>query len=603
MSQEIKSRIEKLRELMKKRGIDAYIIPSSDNHQSENVGEYFKAREYMTGFTGSAGTAVVMMDEAGLWTDGRYFLQAENQLKDTGIDLFKIGNPDVPTVEKFIIDNMPSSGTLGFDGRLIAMKEGSNFEQKLKDKNVSIKYDEDLIDLIWDDRPELSKEAVFYLEEKYSGESTTSKLGRVRAYMQTVDANYHILTSLDDIAWLFNIRGNDVMYSPLILSYAVIGMDKSELFIDESKLSDEIKAILAKDDIILKPYNDIYDAVKAFSSQDTVLLDPQRINYAMYKNLSPIATKAQTANPTILFKAMKNETELKNMKAAQIKDGAALTKLMYWIKNNYKNQEITEITVSEKLEELRKEQEGYLWQSFAPICAFKDHAAMMHYSATKESDVKLEEGHLFLIDTGGNYYEGSTDITRTMAIGEVTKELKTHFTAVVRGMINLSRAKFLYGCRGYNLDILARQPIWDLDLDYKCGTGHGIGYLLNIHEGPAGIRWYVAPHIEDSSTLEEGMVLTNEPGIYIDGSHGIRIENELIVRKGTKNNQGQFMYMEAITFVPIDLDAIDVSQMNKEERAYLNTYHKMVFEKISPFLNQEEKNWLEDYTKEINPHQ
>lgn len=603
MGQEIKIRIEKLRELMKERGIDAYIIPSSDNHQSEYVGEYFKAREYMTGFTGSAGTAIVMMNEAGLWTDGRYFLQAENQLKDSGIDLYRISNPGVPTTEKFIIDKMPKSGTLGFDGRLIAMKEGSNFEQKLADKNVSIKYDEDLVNLIWGDRPELSKEQVFYLEEKYSGESTTSKLKRLREQMNNVGSNYHILTSLDDIAWLFNIRGNDVMYSPLILSYAIIGLEKSELFIDESKLSNEIKAFLAKDNVVLKPYNDIYIRVKDFGSDDTILLDPQRINYALYKNLSKSATKAEVANPTILFKAMKNDTELKNMRQAQIKDGVALTKLMYWIKNNYKNEEITELNASDKLEELRIEQEGYLWQSFAPICAFKDHAAMMHYSATKESNVRLEEGHLFLIDTGGNYYEGSTDITRTMAIGEITDEIKTHFTAVARGMINLSRAKFLYGCRGYNLDILARQPIWDLDLDYKCGTGHGIGYLLNIHEGPAGFRWYVASHIEDSSALEEGMVLTNEPGIYVDGSHGIRIENELVIRKGIQNNQGQFMFMEAITFVPIDLDAIDVMQMNRQEREYLNSYHKMVFEKISPFLDAKEKLWLKEYTREINPYQ
>lgn len=602
MCQEIKMRIQKLRELMKERGIDAYIIPSADNHQSEYVGEYFKAREYMTGFTGSAGTAIVMMDEAGLWTDGRYFLQAENQLKDTGIELYRIGNPGVPSIEKFLIDKMPESGVLGFDGRLIAMKEGSNFEQKLAGKKVSIKYDEDLVDLIWENRPELSKEKVFYLEEKYSGESTTSKLKRVREYMNATSSNYHILTSLDDIAWLFNIRGNDVKYSPFILSYAIIGLEDSKLFIDESKLSDEIKSILAHDKIELRPYNEIYEAVKEFKDSDTILLDPNRMNYALYKNLSPVSTKAEATNPTVLFKAMKNKTELDNMRNAQIKDGVALTKLMYWIKNNYKNEEITELSASDKLEEFRKQQDGYLWQSFAPICAFKDHAAMMHYSATEESNVRLVDGHLFLIDTGGNYYEGSTDITRTMALGEVSSEIKTHFTAVVRGMINLSRAKFLYGCRGYNLDILARQPIWDLDLDYKCGTGHGIGYLLSIHEGPCGFRWYVAPHIDDSNVLEEGMVITNEPGIYIDGSHGIRIENELVIRKGTQNIQGQFMYMEAITFVPIDLDAIDVKLMNREEREYLNNYHKMVYEKISPFLTEEEKIWLKEYTREINPH-
>ncbi len=602
MSQDIRTKIQKLRELMKERRIDAYIIPSDDNHQSEYVGDYFKAREYMTGFTGSAGTAVVMMDKVGLWTDGRYFLQAENQLKGTGIELYKAGNSGVPTVEEFLVDKMPQSGVLGFDGRLIAIKQGSNFEKKLSEKKVSIKYDEDLVDLVWEDRPEISKEKVFYLEEKYSGESTASKLKRLREYMNSIGSNYHILTSLDDIAWLFNIRGNDVKYSPLVLSYAIIGLEKSTLFIDESKLSDEIKSMLTNDKVQLKAYNDIYEAVKEFKKSDTVLLDPNRINYALYKNISPLATKAEATNPTILFKAMKNKTELENMRKAQIKDSVSLTKLMYWIKNNYKTEEITELNVSDKLEEFRKQQEGYLWQSFDPICAFKEHAAMMHYSATEESNVRLTQGHLFLIDTGGNYNEGSTDITRTLALGEVSSEIKTHFTAVVRGMINLSRAKFLYGCKGLNLDILARQPIWDMDLDYKCGTGHGVGYLLNIHEGPCGFRWYVSPYVDDNNVLEEGMVITNEPGVYIDGSHGIRIENELVVRKGIQNIQGQFMYMETITFVPIDLDAIDVKLMNREEREYLNDYHKMVYEKISPFLTEEERVWLKEYTREINPH-
>lgn len=599
MRESIKERISKLREIMKEKEIYAYIVPSEDNHQSEYVGEFFKARAYVTGFTGSAGTAVITKDEAGLWTDGRYFLQAEHQLEGSGINLFKVGNPGVPTILEYLETKMPSHAKLGFDGRLMAMKAGEDFTAQLEHKNVVIEYSNDLVDMLWEDRPKLASEPVFLLNEKYSGESTSSKLCRLRGAMKKAGANYHVITTLDDIAWLLNIRGNDVMYSPLVLCYAVIDMQKVDLFIEENRLDANVKQALLKDNVSFRPYNDIYEFVKTFNAEDVVLIDPQRINYALYKNIPATTKKIELDNPTTMFKAVKNTVELTNIEKAHIKDGVAITKHMYWLKTNVSKTKITEISASQKLEEFRKSQDGYLWQSFAPICAFKEHAAMMHYCATPETDVQLKEGHFVLMDTGGNYFEGTTDITRTIVLGQVSQELKHHFTAVVRGMMNLARAKFLYGCKGYNLDILAREPMWNLEIDYKCGTGHGVGYLLNIHEGPSGFRWYIVPSKHETHILEEGMVITDEPGIYIDGSHGIRIENELIVKKSVENEFGQFMHFDAVTYAPIDLDAIVVEDLNRDEKLYLNTYHKLVYNKLAEYLSDEERTWLKSYTKEI----
>jgi Xaa-Pro aminopeptidase len=599
MSESVKERISKLRAFMEEEGMDVYIFPSADNHQSEYVGEFFKSRAYVTGFTGSAGTAVITKDEAGLWTDGRYFLQAEHQLDGSGIKLFKMGKPGVPTVLQYIEAKMMDNGKLGFDGRLMAMQEGEEFVQGLAHKNVAIEYDYDIIDKVWGERPKLANEPVFLLSEKFSGESTASKLCRVRGTMKDTGASHHIITTLDDIAWLLNIRGNDVMYSPLVLCYAIVTMEKVDLFIEESRLDANVKEALDRDGVQLRHYNDIYESVKGLSDSDVVLIDPSRINYALYKNIPAQIKKIEVDNPTIMFKAVKNPVELANIKKAHIKDGVAITKFMYWLKTNVSKTKITEISASEKLDEFRKMQDGYLWQSFEPICAFKEHAAMMHYSATPETDVELSEGHLFLMDTGGNYFEGTTDITRTIAFGDVSKELKKHFTAVARGMMNLARAKFLYGCKGYNLDILAREPMWNLDIDYKCGTGHGVGYLLNIHEGPSGFRWYIVPSKHETHTLEEGMVITDEPGIYIDGSHGIRLENELIVRKGVENEFGQFMHFDAVTYAPIDLDAIATEDLNRDEKLYLNSYHKLVYDKLAEYLSDEERAWLKSYTREI----
>ena len=593
----VSERVEALRKLMAEKGIDAYVVPTADFHQSEYVGEHFKARQFITGFTGSYGTAVITRDDAGLWTDGRYFFQSTNEMAGSGIRLMKMFVGDTPSVTEFLADAVPEGGTVGFDGRVLAMGEGQEFEEVLSAKNIKIDYSEDLIDQIWEDRPPLSEKPAFFLEEKYSGESTESKLKRVREKMKESGADVHIIASLDDTCWLLNVRGDDIDFFPLMLSYSIVTMDSMELYVDERKLDDQIRAELAKNNVHIHPYNDIYEDIKKLDTSLTAMIDPMKMNYALYKNIPCKIVEA--ANPTILMKAMKNPVELENIKEAHIKDGIAITKFMYWVKTRYDKEKITELSSVDKLTSLRAEQEGYIRDSFEPLCAFADHAAMMHYSPSEESDVQLKEGAFFLNDTGGGYYQGSTDITRTFVLGSVDQEMKKYFTAVVRAMMRLSRAKFLYGCYGYNLDILARGPIWDLDLDFQCGTGHGVGYLGNVHEPPTGFRWYIVPSKNEHHQLEEGMVITDEPGIYDDGKFGIRIENEFIVRKGVQNKYGQFMHFETITFAPIDLDGIDPEEMSKDEREWLNNYHKDVYEKIGPHLTDEEREWLKEYTRAI----
>ncbi len=595
----IKQRIENIRDLMKEKNIYAYIVPSSDYHQSEYVGDYFKSREFMSGFTGSAGTLIISMDEAGLWTDGRYFIQAENELKDSGIKLFKMGEEGVPTIEEYLLEKLPKNSTLGFDGRVMSVKEGQSLANKLAFKGINIEYKYDLVNDIWEDRCSLPTEKAFLLGTEYSGESFSDKLSRIRAVMKEKKATTHILASLDDIAWLFNIRGRDVKSNPVVLSYAVITIDSVYLFIDKNKIGKDIRAELSKENVQIKGYEEVYEFIKNIDENEVVLIDTSKVNYAIYNNIPSNVQKIEERNPSILFKSIKNEIELKNIRNSHIKDGVAFTKFMYWLKNNIGKIEITEISATQKLEEFRREQDKFIEPSFSTIAAYKDHAAMMHYSATEESNYKLEPRDLFLVDSGGQYFDGTTDITRTIALGPIPENVRKDFTNVVRGMIRLSKAKFLYGCRGYNLDILARGPLWEEGIDYKCGTGHGIGFVLNVHEGPNGFRWKVREDIDDTCILEEGMVTTNEPGVYVENSHGIRIENEIVVRKAEKNEYGQFMDFEVITFAPIDLDAIDESLILKDEKVYLNNYHKQVYDKISPYLNEEEKQWLKTYTREI----
>ncbi|MGF0033768.1 aminopeptidase P family protein [Bariatricus sp. SGI.154] len=593
----VPERISALRSLMEEKGYDVYLIPTDDNHQSEYVGEHFKARAFITGFTGSAGSAVITKTEAGLWTDGRYFIQAAQQLDGSGVTLFKMGEPGVPALEDYIAKVIPEGGTLGFDGRVVAMGEGQALEAALAPKNGKINYSEDLIDKIWEDRPALSEKPAFALGEEYTGESTTSKLSRIREAMKEAGANVHVLAALDDICWTINLRGDDIEYFPLLLSYAIITMDDMKLYVDERKLTPEMKENLAKDNISIHPYNAIYEDIKALKAEDKVLVDPSRLNYAIYNNIPSGATVIEQMNPEVLMKAMKNDVELKNIINAHIKDGVAMTKFMYWLKKNVGKIEITEISAAEKLEEFRKEQEGYLWQSFEPICGSGEHGAIVHYAATPETNIPVVTDGLFLTDTGGGYMEGSTDITRTFAFGKLTNRMKDDFTTVLLCNLHLARAVFLYGTCGYNLDVLARIPAWERGLNFNHGTGHGVGYLMNIHEAPAGFRCAIRE--KEKSPLEPGMVITNEPGIYIEGSHGIRTENEMVVRKGQKTEYGQFLYFEPITYVPIDLDAINPDMMKQEDKDQLNAYHAKVYEIVAPHLDDEQKEWLKEYTRAI----
>lgn len=592
----IQERIYSLRQWMKKRRIDVYVVPSGDFHQSEYVGDYFKAREYITGFTGSAGTAVITQAEAGLWTDGRYFIQAEQELIGTDIVLFKCGNPGVINIEEYIEANLPENGTLAFDGRVFSASEGQSFENLVHRKNGHILYAYDLVDLIWENRPSLPVEPIYELDEIYTGESSISKMRRLRDEMRILGVTSHLLAALDDIAWLFNLRGNDVAYTPVFLSFAVITMDTVHLFVDKEKLSIEIQQSLKHMGVQLHPYEEVYDFVFGFQDRETILLDPRSINYTLYQQLSCELNLIERANPTVFMKSVKNEVEIANLRKAHLKDAIAHTKFLYWLKNNYQIEKITELSAAAKLETLRSEQEHFLSPSFAPISAYGTHAAMCHYSSSEKTNVVLKEGSLYLTDTGGHYLEGSTDITRTVALGKIKAEWKRHYTSVLRGNLALANATFLYGCTGENLDILARQFLWSDNLDYKHGTGHGIGYLLSVHEGPCSIKWQ---YRQKPYALEAGMILSDEPGIYIENSHGIRLENDLLVCKDIQNEYGQFMKFETLTLVPFDLDAIDASLLHENEKEMLNTYHQKVYEAISPHLNDAENEWLRQYTRAI----
>ena len=593
----VPERLSALRKCMQEKHIDIYIVPTADFHQSEYVGEHFKARAYITGFTGSAGTAVITLHDAKLWTDGRYFLQAAKQLEGTGVTLMKMFEPDVPTIEEYLEAELKSGQTLSFDGRVVSVGEGDEYASIAKKNGAKIDYQEDLIDAIWTDRPPLSEEPVWFLEEKYSGESTESKLSRIRKEMEDAGCDTHIVSTLDDICWTLNIRGNDIDFFPLVLSYAIIRKDSFELYIDERKLDGKLKSILEKVGVTLHPYNAIYEDVKKLPENATVLIDKSKLNYAIFNNIPNAVSIVNKRNPEILMKALKNPVEVENIKKAEIKDSVAHVRFMKWLKENLGKIRITEMSASEKLDEFRAEMGNFIRDSFEPISSYGPHSAIVHYSSSPETDVELKEGSLYLSDTGAGFYEGSTDITRTYALGEVPKKMKEDFTIVAISNLQLASAKFLQGSTGLTLDILARKPFWDRGLNYNHGTGHGVGYLLNIHEGPAGFRYKF--RAGETEEIQEGMVITDEPGLYIEGSHGIRLENELLARKGVQNEYGQFLYFETITLIPFDLDAISLDMLNEENRKLLNDYHKRVYEEIAPHLNEEEKAFLKKYTRAV----
>lgn len=594
----IQERLAALREKMKERGIAIYVVPTADFHESEYVGTHFKARAYITGFTGSAGTAVITMTEAGLWTDGRYFVQAAKQLAGTGVTLHKMGEEGVWTVNEYIEKNLQENACIGFDGRVVNGGLGEELEEIAAKKHAALHVDEDLVDLIWEDRPALPAEPVRILDTCYAGRSTKDKLADVRSVMAEKGAKLHLLSSLYDIAWLLNVRGNDISYVPVVLSYLALSQDDCIWFVQEEALCGEVRDYLNENGISVRPYGQFYEYVKGITAK-SVLINRETVNYRICSSIPKGVKIIDDKNPTEAMKAVKNETELRNTRNAHVKDAVAMCRFMYWLKKNIGKQPMSELSVSDYLEQLRRAQEGFLDLSFDTICGYAEHGAIVHYSATPESDVPLKAEGLLLVDSGGHYLEGTTDITRTFVLGEITDEMRANFTRVCRSNLNLASVRFLHGCCGKNLDVIAREPFWEANLDYKHGTGHGVGYVLNVHEGPQALRWNKTSGLSENSVLEAGMITTDEPGIYIEGQYGIRLENELICCEGEKNEYGQFMYFENITYVPFDLDGIDIGQMTETERRRLNEYHAKVYEVVAPLLEEEERAWLKEATREV----
>lgn len=583
---------------MKEKKIDAYLVATDDFHGSEYVGDYFKCRKYITGFTGSAGTAIITQDMAGLWTDGRYFIQAADQLRDTTIELFKSGEPGVPTVHQFLNDKLEEGMCLGFDGRTVSAREAEELQELLQKKHITFSVNDDLIGEIWEDRPVLSCEPVMELDIRWTGKSRADKIAEIREQMKAKEADTFILTSLDDIAWLLNIRGNDIHCCPVVLSYLVMMENELRLYANAAAFSEEIRSNLEADGVKIYPYDDVYSYVQSISSDKKVLLSRANVNSRLVSNIPSEVTILDEPNLTLLPKAVKNKTEMENERIAHIKDGIAVTKFIHWLKKNVTRTTITELSAAEKLYQFRSEQEHFLGDSFDPIIAYGTHAAIVHYSATEATDIPLEARGMVLADTGGHYLEGTTDITRTIVLGPVTAKEKKFFTAVLRGNLNLAAAKFKYGCTGLNLDYLARGPLWELGEDYNHGTGHGVGYLLNVHEGPNSFRWKNLPG-NPAPVLEEGMITSDEPGYYLENEFGIRHENLVLCKKAEKTSFGQFMCFEPLTMVPFDLEGINPEEMTERERKLLNDYHQKVYTTISPYLDEEEKEWLKQATREI----
>ena len=583
--------IKDFQQLLKDKNIQFYIVPTDDDHQSETVGDYYQARAYLSGFTGSAGTLLVMQDEAYLWTDGRYFIQAAKELYE-GITLMKSGQKGVPTLLEFLKDHVQKQDTIAFDGQTMTCQFVLDME-----KEIQVPYHIECIDLMedyWKDRPQRSCEKAFLYDIQYHGLSTHQKIEKIVDVMKEHHCDAHIMTTLDDIAWTFNIRGNDIPCSPTVLAFALITLDQSYLYLQKGSYDLEMVKAFQKENVIIKEYLDIYQDARQLKGR--VLLSQAHINYALYQCLD--CEIVNQMNPSQMMKAIKNDVEIENSKNAHIKDGVAMTKFMYWLKKNYGKIPMDEMSISHQVLQFRQQQDLFIEPSFTTICAWKDNAALMHYHPTENQYTTLDQDGMLLIDSGGQYMDGTTDITRTFVLGHITDMQKKHFTMVLQGMLTLQNAHFLYGCTGQSLDILARSPMWSEDIDYQCGTGHGVGHLLNVHEGPQGFR-YKLRSLSENITLEPGMNITDEPGIYLEGQYGIRIENELLCVKGTENEYGQFLHFEPLTFVPIDLDAVEVSLLSPKEKNWLNQYHQEVYEKISPYLTDEEKDWLKEYTRAI----
>ena len=593
MKTNIPERIAALREAMRQQKVDAYIIPSSDPHLSEYPADRWKSREWISGFTGSAGTIVVTADKAGLWTDSRYFLQAASQLEGSGIELYKLALPETPSITEFLLHELHAGQAVGLDGQTYSAAEASALANKLSRKEIKLDTSADLIEGIWKDRPAVPGNPIFEMPEALSGASVHEKLDLINNQLRSEGADCLILAALDEIAWTFNIRGTDVTYNPVVVSYAFVSEDESVLFIKPEKLTAEITEHLKKEGVTLAEYSMIQRYLSRLPENSRVFVDMNKTNVSLYDAIPGSCTIVEGISPANHLKSIKNETEIKGFQNAVVKDGVALTKFYIWLeKQMAEGAQVTEISAAEKLTALRAEQPQYIMDSFGTICGYAEHGAIVHYSATTETDATLKPEGLLLIDSGAQYLDGTTDITRTIALGEPTEQMKKDFTRVLKGTISLAKSKFPAGTRGSQIDILARKALWDSGINYLHGTG--IGHCLNVHEGPQSIRME-----ENPVTLKPGMVISDEPAMYRTGEYGIRTENMILVREDSETEFGKFLGFDTLTLCFIDTSLIIIPMLSVREHAWLNKYHQMVYDKISPFLNEEEKAWLKEKTTEI----
>jgi Xaa-Pro aminopeptidase len=589
----ISEKLRKIRNLMQKNDTDAYIIPTADPHQSEYLTEYWKIREWASGFTGSAGSLVITKDEAGLWTDGRYFLQAESELRDSEISLFKSGEKGVPEILEWLLEKLDKGSSVGLDGLLYSAKQIINMKSKLWKKEIKLIDNQDFIGPIWGTRPEMPVGKVFSHALEYSGESCESKIERVRKVMEENQTSAYIVTALDDIAWVYNIRGHDIEFNPVVISYALITEDKAFLFVDSEKLDLKTREQLEKCGVEILDYELIYEYIEALR-HTSIYLDSSKVNSYIYSLIDESVERVEKDDIITNLKAIKNEVEIKNYRICQLRDGIAMVKSLFWIEKEVGNGKLTELLVASRINSNRAEYEEYIEPSFETMVAFKDHGAIVHYHADSEYEYEISGSGLILIDSGGQYLDGTTDITRTISIGKPNLEEIEDYTSVLKGHIALSEAVFPYGATGSQIDCIARMNLWKEGKDYRHGTGHGVGYLLSVHEGPQRI----SPFPNDV-ILEENMLVTNEPGFYREGVHGIRIENILLLKQKKETSYGRFLGFEIMTLCPLELELMDFSRLDESEIKWVNDYHKRVCKEISPYLNEEMTDWLKYKTRKI----
>ena len=587
MEQVIK-RIANLREAMRKAGVSACIIPGTDPHASEYIAECWKDRVWISGFDGSAGTAVVGLEKAGLWTDSRYFLQGAAQLEGTGMDLMKLGQPETPDIVGWLIATLKPGDNVGVNAQMYSVNAYAALKADLQKAGIDL-VSIDVVSEVWTDRPSMPLTPCFLFDVKYAGQSAADKLTSVRAEMKKQGAASMVLSMLDEIAWLFNIRGNDVNYNPVVISYAVVELTKATLFIAPEKISKATTDSLLKEGVAVAPYSSVSDAITALPASAKIMFDGSKLNQALYEAFPIGCGICNTLSPVAKLKSIKNQVEIEGYRRAMVKDGVALTRFFKWLEENVYTGELTELTVDERLTEFRAEQESFMGPSFNSIASYAAHGAIVHYSATEESAATLLPEGLFLLDSGGQYLDGTTDTTRTVSLGKVTEQQRIDFSLVLKGNIALSKAVFPVNTRGSQLDILARKAMWESGINYGHGTGHGVGHFLNVHEGPQSIRAEENPVV-----LEIGMCMSNEPAMYRTGEYGIRTENMLVVVPAFETEYGKFLKFETITLCYIDRELFDVDVLDSSDLQWIDDYHHWVFNSLSPYLNKEEKEWLAD---------